>query len=85
MNLKNILKKTLVLFVLGILLIPIINVSAEDAVNIGNTSATIKGVNYRIDDSNKDDKIIYLSEGATIELAGGLSDGNITNDYRIVV
>ncbi len=76
MNLKSILKKTLVLFILGILLIPIINVSAEDAVNIGNTSATIKGTGYTIDEGQK---IIYLDSNASVELSGN------ANNYGIVV
>ena len=76
MNLKNILKKTLVLFVLGILLIPIINVNAEDAINIGNTSATIKGTGYTIDEGQK---LIYLDSNASVELSGN------ANNYGIVV
>ncbi len=56
---------------------PVINVNAADAVNIGNTSATIKGINYRIDEQ---EKIIYLSSNAIVELTGNAEDYRVATE-----
>ena len=78
MNIKNNLKRLLVLFVFVFLMIPIVNVIADENVveTIQDAEASIKGTGYTIDTTNK--KII-LSSGAKVELTG------TTEDYNIIV
>lgn len=78
MKAKNIFKKTLILFILGLLIVPKININADinNKTIIGNTTATISGTNYEI---NEDDKQIILTSDAKIELTGNASD------YKIII
>ncbi len=78
MNIKNNLIRLLVLFVFVFLMIPIVNVIADENVveTIQDTEASIKGNGYIIDAT---DKKIFLSSGAKVELTGN------TEDYNIIV
>ena len=75
MNIKNNLKKFLVILVLVLLIIPIVIVNAN-AESIGDTEATIIGNNYEI--KNESNQII-LSSGSKVELTGN------AGKYKIVV
>ncbi len=63
----------LVIFV-SLLISPIISVYADtiNMENIGNTDATIKGINYKIEGNN-----ILLSSNANVELSGNAKNYNI--------
>ncbi len=78
MKVKNIFKTTLILFILGLLLVPKININADtnDVKSVGDTTATISGTNYEI---NEKDKQIILTSDAIVELTGD------AGNYKIII